>query len=459
MQEGRCKMSKSKKPKPATVSFAAKQAGEAQVQFPFGEENSRWDWVESSIWTDRMLTALENGVKGGKWFSLIDKVYSPQNLESAAAEVARNGGVAGVDRVTIEMFMDRKEANLDRLSQALQTGTYEPQAVLRTWIPKPGTREQRPLGIPTVSDRVVQNALRHVLEPIFEGDFAEHSYGFRPGRSCIDALARVEALLEAGYTHVVDADLKGYFDTIDHDILMARIEEKVSDGRVLNLLRQMLQQGIFEDGATWTPEAGSPQGSVISPLLSNIYLNPLDHLMAEHGFAMVRYADDFVVLCRSRTEADAALELIRSWVDEARLTLHPTKTRIVDAASEGFDFLGYHFERGYRWPREKSLKKLKDTVRAKTKRTRGASLKAIVTDLNRTLPGWFGYFQYSHWTTFRNLDAWIRMRLRSILRKHQKKRGRGRGSDHQRWPNAYFAELGLFSLERAHVSVSQSALR
>jgi RNA-directed DNA polymerase len=452
-------MSKPKKLKPVTVPFTAKQAGETQAQFPFGEENSRWAWVESSVWTDRMLTALENGVKGGKWFSLIDKVYSLANLESAATEVARNDGAAGVDRVTTEMFMDRQEANLDRLSETLRAGTYEPQAVRRTWIPKPGTREQRPLGIPTVSDRVVQNALRHVLEPIFERDFAERSYGFRPGRSCIDALARVEALLEAGYTHVVDADLKGYFDTIDHDLLLERIEEEVSDGRVLKLLRQMLKQGILEEGTTWTPEEGSPQGSVISPLLSNIYLNPLDHLLAEHGFAMVRYADDFVVLCRNPAEANAALALIRTWVAEARLTLHPTKTHIVDAASEGFDFLGYHFERGYRWPRKKSLQKLQDTVRAKTKRTRGASLRAIVTDLNRTLPGWFEYFQYSHWTTFRTLDAWIRMRLRSVLRQHQKKRGRGRGSDHQRWPNAYFTELGLFSLERAHVSVSQSALR
>lgn len=459
MQEGGCKMSESKKLKPVTVPFTAKQTGETQAQFPFGEENSRWAWVESSVWTDRMLTALENGVKGGKWFSLIDKVYSPANLESAATEVARNDGAAGVDRVTIEMFTNRKETNLNRLSAALQTGTYVPQAVLRTWIPKPGSTEKRPLGIPTVSDRVVQNALRHVLEPIFERDFAEHSYGFRPGRSCIDALARVESLLEAGYTHVVDADLKGYFDAIDHDILMERIEEKVSDGRVLQLLRQMLTQGIFEDGATWTPEEGSPQGSVISPLLSNIYLDPLDHLLAEQGFAMVRYADDFVVLCRSSAAAAAALDLIRTWVEGARLTLHPMKTRTVDAATEGFDFLGYHFERGYRWPRKKSLQKLKDNVRAKTKRTGGVSLRMIVADLNRTLPGWFEYFQYSHWTTFRHLDGWIRMRLRSVLRKHQKKRGRGRGSDHQRWPNAYFAELGLFSLETAHVSVSQSALR
>jgi RNA-directed DNA polymerase len=198
---------------------------------------------------------------------------------------------------------------------------------------------------------------------------------------------------------------------------------------------------------------------VISPLLSNIYLNPLDHLLAEQGFQMVRYADDFVVLCRSRTEAEAALELIRSWVHGARLTLHPTKTQIVDAQSEGFDFLGYHFQRGSRWPRRKSLQKLKDNLRPKTKRTRGGSMQTIVADLNRTLPGWFGYFQYSQPATFLELDGWIRTRLRSILRKRQKKRGRARGRDHQRWPNAYFKKFGLFSLEAAHVPFSQSARR
>ena len=459
MQEGGYVKSRTKKTKPATVPFWTKQAGEIQTQFPYGEETSRWAWVESSIWTDRMLTALEQGVKGGKWFSLIDKVYSPSNLKSATMEVARNGGAAGVDHVTIEMFTERIDANLRRLSEVLRTGTYEPQAVRRVWIPKPGSQEQRPLGVPTVGDRTVQNALRHVLEPIFERDFAEQSYGFRPGRSCIDALTRVEALLEAGYTYVVDADLKGYFDTIDHDLLMRQIEAKVSDGQVLDLIRRLLKQGILEDGHTWTPEQGSPQGSVLSPLLSNIYLNPLDHLLAQQGLEMVRYADDFVVLCRSQSEAEAALTLIRSWVDEARLTLHPTKTHIVDATSEGFDFLGYHFERGYRWPRNKSLRKLKDSIRGKTKRTRGASIEMVISNLNRTLPGWFGYFQYSHWTTFRNLDGWIRMRLRSILRKQQKKRGRGRGSDHQRWPNGHFAKLGLFSLETAHAMVSQPALR
>jgi RNA-directed DNA polymerase len=234
-----------------------------------------------------------------KWFNLIDKVTSLANLGAAFTKVARNDGAAGVDHVTIDMFAKRLDHQLDCLSEALATGTYHPQAVRRTWIPKLGSNELRPLGIPTVRDRIVQGALRHVLEPIFERDFAEHSYGFRPGRGCIHALRRVEQLLEAGYTHVVDADLKGYFDTIDHEILMQRIEGKVADGKVLDLLRGMLRQGIMEDLKHWTPETGSPQGSVISPLLSNIYLDPLDHLLQERGYEMVRYADDFVILCRS----------------------------------------------------------------------------------------------------------------------------------------------------------------
>lgn len=449
-------MSDAKKSKLAAVPFAAKQAGEVQQRFAFGHESERWSWTESSVWTDRMLTALEQGVKGGKWFSLIDKVYSPSNLRAAFTGVARNDGAAGADRITIEMFDKQLEHNLEKLSDALRAGTYTPQAVRRTWILKPGSQEQRPLGIPTVQDRVVQNALRHVLEPIFERDFAEQSYGFRPGRGCHDALSRVEQLLEAGYTHVVDADLKGYFDTIDHEILMDRIEEKVSDGRVLELIRRLLKQQILDGLKQWTPEQGSPQGSVLSPLLSNIYLDPLDHLLAQHGYEMVRYADDFVVLSRSRKEAEMALELIRAWTSQARLALHPTKTHVVDATQEGFDFLGYHFERGYRWPRERSLKKFKDTIRQHTTRTRGARLESIIDDVNRTLTGWYEYFQFSHGTTFRRLDSWLRMRLRSILRRRQKKRGCGRGSDHQRWPNAYFADRGLFSMESAYISACQS---
>jgi RNA-directed DNA polymerase len=406
-----------------------------------------------------MLTALTNGVSGGVWFSLIDKVYSERNLMAAYAAVAANDGAAGVDHVTIPKYAEKLTANLDELHQSLQTGTYVPQAVRRVWIPKPGSQQQRPLGIPTVRDRIVQTALRNVIEPIFERDFAEQSYGFRPGRGCHQALARVEELLNEGYTFVVDADLKSYFDTIPHDRLMDLVSRKVADGRVLALIRAYLKAAILDDLHEWTPEQGSPQGAVISPLLSNIYLDPLDHLMAEQGFQMVRYADDFVVLCRSRQEAEAALELVRHWVEEAGLTLHPEKTHIADSSQkgEGFDFLGYHFERGYRWPRRKSIQKLRDAIRSKTRRTNGRSLLATITDVNHTLRGWFGYFQHSQPNTFPALDSWVRMRLRSILRKRHKGAGRGRGWDHFRWPNSYFLEHGLFTLTIAHAEVCQSS--
>ncbi len=424
---------------PATVSGETKQAGEIRA---------RWAWVEPSIWTERMLTALEEGVKGGKWFSLMDKVYARANLRAAFVEVKANSGAAGVDHQTVEMFERHWDENLEKLSASLQDGSYRPQAVRRVWIPKPGSREKRPLGIPTVRDRVVQAALRHVLEPIFERDFAEQSYGFRPNRGCKEALRRVDQLLQAGYTWVVDADLKSYFDTIPHQPLLERVREKVSDGRVLELLEAYLTQKVMETAKNWTPEGGTPQGAVISPLLSHLYLNPLDQQMAQQGSEMVRYADDFIILCRSQEEAEAVLEQVRQWAEQAGLVLHPTKTRIVDATQRGggFDFLGYHFERGMKWPREKSLRKFKDAIRAKTRRTSGPSLKAIIKDVNRSVWGWFEYFKHSHKTTFRPLDAWVRMRLRSILRKRQGKPGRGRGSDHQRWPNAFFDRQGLSPL-------------
>ena len=259
---------------------------------------------------------------------------------------------------------------------------------------------------------------------------------------------------------MVDADLRSFFDTIPHEELLARVRRKVADGRVLGLVEAFLRQPVMEGLEGWSPEEGTPQGAVLSPLLSNLYLDPLDHQMAGDGFQMVRYADDFVVLCRSREEAEEALAKIEGWVTQAGLALHPEKTRVVDASQPGgFDFLGYHFERGYKWPREKSLKKFKDAIREQTRRTNGHSLEAILCRLNRTLRGWFGYFRYSHWTTFRPLDKWIRMRLRSILRKRARRKGRGRGRDHQRWPNAYFAERGLFSLMAAYDAAGQSSWR
>jgi RNA-directed DNA polymerase len=403
-----------------------------------------------------MLTALEQGVRGGRWHALSDKVYQPINLLLASWRVLGNEGAAGVDGQTVEQFAERNSEELRRLAEDLRADTYRPQAVKRVWIPKPGSTEKRPLGIPTVRDRVVQTALLHVLEPIFDVTFSEHSYGFRHGRGCHHALERVEALLNQGHVYVVDADLKSYFDTIPKDKLMDRVYEKVSDSRVLRLLRKFLDQGVMEDLKEWTPEAGTPQGAVISPLLANLYLNPLDHLLADAGFAMVRYADDFVILCRTREDADRALALVQRWVAENGLTLHPTKTKIVDARTEGFDFLGYTFRGRYRQPRQKSLAKLKDTIRAKTHRANGHSLMTIIKSLNTTLHGWFGYFRHCFWNVYRDLDSWIRGRLRSILRKRAGRRGRGRGADHQRYRNQYFADHGLFSLHAAHGWLSQS---
>lgn len=434
---------------PATVPMA-QQAGEIP---------SRWRWVKPTAWTVRMLTTLEQGVEGGKWFRLYDKVFSERNLFAAFQQVASKRGAAGVDHVSVTQFERGLPESLWEVSDQLKHGTYQPQSIRRVHIPKPGTSETRPLGIPTVRDRMVQTAVVNVIEPIFERDFAEHSYGFRPERGCKDALRRVDELLKAGYTCVVDADLKGYFDSIPHDRLMMRLKEKIADGSVLSLIERFLKAAILDGLEEWSPATGAPQGAVLSPLLSNIYLDPLDHLAARSGFAMVRYADDFVILCRTPDEALRALDLVRGWVAENGLTLHPTKTQVVDARTEGFDFLGYRFEAGTRRPRDKSLTKLKDTIRAKTRRTNGDSLATVIASLNRTLRGWFAYFKHSEPRTFRRLDGLIRRRLRSLLSRRARRPCWGGGFANARWPNAFFAEQGLFSLARAHALARQPSLR
>jgi len=431
---------------PAQVAEGPKQAGDIRA---------RWVWVEPAVWTDRMLAALEEGVKGGVWFSLIDKVTSLRALTAAWGRVLANRGCGGVDHETVQQFSREAMSRLPELSERLRNGTYEPMPVRRTYIRKLDGK-QRPLGIPAVRDRIVQSALRNVLEPIFEREFCEHSYGFRPGRSAKDALRRVDGLLKAGYRYVVDADLKSYFDTIPHDRLMDLVCQRVADSKVLALVSAFLNQGVLEGLQEWKPTVGTPQGAVISPLLANIYLHPLDALMQKAGCEMTRYADDFVVLCRTAEEAQRVLEQIQQWTLEAGLTLHPEKTRIVNMdEAGGFDFLGYHFERGFRRPRDKSLEKFKDTVRAKTRRTNGQNIGVIIANLNRTTRGWYGYFKHSRRFVFENLDKWIRMRLRSILRRRQGRHGRGRGTDHHRWPNAYFQTLRLFSMTAAHAQECQ----
>ena len=258
---------------------------------------------------------------------------------------------------------------------------------------------------------------------------------------------------------MVDADLRSYFETIGHEQLMAELRQRIADSRVLELIEGFLKQQILEDLRLWTPEAGSPQGAVISPLLANLYLHEVDKAMKMAGYEMVRYADDFVILCQSQSEAEAALWRVSELVQERGLSLHADKTSLVNTQQPGasFEFLGYHFEKGTRWPRQKSLKKFKDSIRRKTPRSNGRSIAEIIADINKTSEGWFEYFKHSHWTTFKPLDGWIRRRLRSILRRYSKGKGISRGRDHVRWPNKYFQELGYFSLYDAHCALLQSS--
>lgn len=446
------------------MSFTTKQSeskapGVPEVATQGAEAHRRdWTWVEASVWNERMLAALENGVKGGKWFSLIDKVYRAETLKVAWQKVAANGGAAGVDGQSVKQFAARAEMYLKELSIALERGTYRPMPVRRVEIAKGGGKH-RPLGIPVVKDRIVQTALKSVLEPIFEREFLGMSYGFRPGRGCKDALREVERWLKEGYTFVVDADLRSYFDTIPHARLMERVKEHVSDGRVVELIEAFLQQDIIKDMERWTPTGGTPQGAVISPLLANIYMHALDCQMKQKGYRMVRYADDFVVLCRSAEQAQAALAEVTAWVEANGLSLNAEKTHVGDCRQEGqgFEFLGYRFEAGRRWVRRKSFKAVRDRIRIRTKRTRGDSLAKIIADLNPTLRGWFNYFKHAHPMTFSGMDGFVRRRLRAILRKQEKRPGIGRcRDDHQRWPNKFFATQGLFTMVTARELASQS---
>jgi RNA-directed DNA polymerase len=402
-----------------------------------------------------MLATLDTGVRGGKWHTLIDKVYDRRNLGASARKVLGKKGAAGVDQQTVDNFAEHDREELQRLHAQLQTETYVPAPVRRAWIPKPGSTEKRPLGIPTVRDRVVQTALVHVIEPILDHLFHERSYGFRHGRGCHDALRRVEELLDTGHVYVVDADLKSYFDTIPKDRLLDLIQQQISDRRVLKLIESYLEQGILEELRTWTPETGVPQGAVLSPVLANLYLNTLDHQMAAQGYEMVRYADDFVVLCRTLEEAEAALTAIRTWVEAAGLILHPTKTQIVDARAKSFAFLGYTFRGQLRFPRDKSHQKIADRIRELTPRKSGRSMDDIIQRINPVIRGWFTYFRHCHWTVFQSYDQMIRRRLRRLLLKRHRRNPK-RLPVNQRWPNSFFAAHRLYSLCEAHARFVQS---
>jgi len=432
------------------VSKKTKQDAEADGGYP--------SWVEESIWTERMLTVLGNGMKGGKWFSLMDKVYRPSTLQRAWEKIASRKGAAGVDGQSIAKFTANSERYINELSESLRRHIYRPLPVRRVHIPK-GNGQTRPLGIPTVKDRIVQTAVKMVIEPIFEREFLPMSFGFRPQKGCKDALREVDRLLKEGYTHVVDADLAGYFDSIPKDKLLARVGEKISDGSLLNLLQSWLEQDVMDDVKRWTPVAGTPQGAVISPLLANIYLHPLDVLITEQGFHMVRYADDFVILCQSAERASQALAEVQRWVEANGLVLHPEKTHVGNCLEkgQGFDFLGYRFAMGRRYVRRKSEKALRDKIRSKTKRCNGKSLAMIIASLNPMLRGWFEYFKHAHGWVFQHIDGFVRRRLRAILRKNEKRPGHGAcRADHLRWRNIFFARQGLYTMKTAHAVACQS---
>jgi group II intron reverse transcriptase/maturase len=415
----------------------------------------------------RRLWAAAKRAPGRRFHALYDRIHRSDVLWEAWERVRRNRGSAGLDAQSIA---DVEEHGIERFLEAigveLRTGEYAPRAVLRRYIPKADGR-RRPLGIPTVRDRVVQMAAKLVLEPIFEADFLPCSYGFRPRRSTLMALETLRKLGARGGHHVLDADIRDYFGSIDHDKLMRLVGKRVSDPRVLKLLRQWLTAGVMEDGEVRANVAGTPQGGVISPLLSNIYLHVLDTLWTRHSAPLgelVRYADDFVVMCKTKAQCEEAERRIRVILERLGLELHPEKTRRVDLydGKEGFDFLGCHLHKRlsgviwererrrlyylHRWPSVRSMRRLRQKVRELTPGWRcHADLREVIADLNPVLRGWGNYFRTGNAARrFNQADTYVWSRLRAL---RERRKGRHlRAGEVDRWTRDYFHHLGLHRL-------------
>jgi RNA-directed DNA polymerase len=410
----------------------------------------------------RRLADWLNPTGERKVHSLVDKVYKRKNLEVAWEKVKGNRGAGGIDGEDLAAFEAELEANLDRLHRELADGSYGPRPVLQRLIPKAGQPgKSRPLGIPTIYDRVCQQAMLNRLEPIFEPVFDDANFGYRKGRSTKDALGKVWRELDEGKEWVVDADLKDFFGSVDHQKLLALVNQRVSDGRVLGLVKQILEAGCVAEGKRLPTERGTPQGGVISPLLSNILLTPFDREMRRKGYRLTRYADDWLVTCESRREACAALEAATGILEKLGVTLHTEKTRIVHVR-HGFEFLGYKIKRGsrplrltadkiksgarrgalYAFPREKSIRHFKDQIRRRTRRKAPVSTRELIEEINPVIRGWGLYYHKAHVRKlFHQLDGWIVRRIWS----HRYKRWRNVGW--KRLPERRLcAEYGLVRL-------------
>lgn len=394
-----------------------------------------------------------------KWYSLYDKVLQEKRLREAFFAVKKNGGTGGIDRQTISSFQEHLATHIPELSRLLIAKTYRPLPVRRVYIPKTDGKK-RPLGIPAIRDRVVQQSVTSLLSPIFERTFHDASYGFRPHRSCHQAIAKIEQYLQEGYAWVVDADIQDFFGTIDHELLLDTVNTQIADGSVLALIRKFLEAGVMEEGRVTQQVSGTPQGGVISPLLSNIYLNAFDWEMAKKGYKLVRYADDWIVLAKTQEEAERALRDAGEILTRKKLTLHPTKTRIVHHR-DGFAFLGFWFKdfdgTHRKGPRHRAVKAYRDKIRLRTRRQQPRNIQMLADYLNPLIRGWGNYFRIGDVKRcFATLDSWTRMRLRSFL----KKKHALSLSAHRRYPNQFFRDKGFVFLEDlVHVPVPATGQR
>ena len=395
----------------------------------------------------RRLASWINPTGEKKVHSLVDKVYKKKNLEMAWEKVKANKGSGGIDGLSIEDFKENVMEHLTKLHEDLRNDNYTPQPVRQKLIPKSGQPGQyRPLGIPTIYDRVCQQALLNRMEPIFEPIFDDANFGYRKGRSPKDALRKIWKEIERGDEWIVDADLKDFFGSADHSKLMTLINQRISDGRVLGIIESMLKAGVHVAKKRLPTEQGTPQGSVISPLLSNVLLTPFDREMRKKGYKLTRWADDWVVTCKSRTEAHSVLKSAKNILAKLGVTLHPEKTRVVHV-KHGFEFLGYKIKKGntkldlpsakiksgarfgklYAFPREKSVKHFKDQIRVRTRRKAPLKTQDLIREINPVIRGWGNYFHKSHVRKlFNKLDRWIKRRVWS----HKYKRWRNEGWKH-----------------------------